>query len=283
MNSTELLTSRYWAVSLNVLRAIRAGKMVALPDVWAARGTVRASGDIGVIPIMGVLTQRGGYYGMSVESIRANLRSVIADAGVKAIVLEFDSPGGEVSGIEELATEIRQARSTKPIVAVANSLAASAAYYLTAQASEVLVTPSGEIGSVGVYAAHEDWSRAIDQMGVTVTLVSAGEGKVNGNMFEPLSDEVRGEMQSDVDRYYQMFVSAVSKGRSVSVETVRKDWKAKVYGAKEAVAIGMADAVGTLDDAVRRANAITQDRKATAASVERDAEFRQRARRLQGT
>lgn len=280
MNSTELLTSRYWAVSLNVLRAVRAGKMVALPDVWAARGATRSAGDVAVVPVMGVLTQRGGWFGMSVESIRANLRTAVADPNVKAIVFEYDSPGGEVSGIEELATEMRQARSAKPTVAVANSMAASAAYYLAAQASEVLVTPSGEIGSVGVYAAHEDWSRALDQLGVTVTLVSAGEGKVDGNMFEPLTDEVRADMQMDIDRYYQMFTSAVAKGRGVAVDQVRNEWKAKVYGAKEAVSIGMADAVGTLDDAIRRANSISQDRKATAAAVDRDVEFRTRARRL---
>jgi signal peptide peptidase SppA len=279
MNKTmgDLLNSQVWAVSLPVLRAIRAGTMVANAEYWAARGQASTQADVTVIPVMGLLTQRGGWFGMSLERVRTVFRNALAD-GSKAIVLEFDSPGGEVYGVDELATEFRQGRSVKPIVAVANSLTASAAYYLASQAEEVFVTPSGEIGSIGVYGAHEDWSKALDQFGVTVTLISAGEGKTDGNMFEPLSDEARADMQSAVDRYYGQFTSAVSKGRKVGVDTVRADWKARVYGAKDAVAIGMADAVGTLEDAIRRAASLGQARRATAAALDVSVESRMRAR-----
>lgn len=275
----DVLKSRYWAVTLPCLRAIRAGHVMASPEIWAARGTTRSAGEVTVIPIMGALTQRGSWFGMSLEGIRQTFRSALADSGVKAIVLEFDSPGGDVYGVEELATEIRQGRGTKPIVAVANALAASAAYYLASQAEEVFVTPSGEIGSIGVYGAHEDWSRALDQMGITITLISAGEGKVDGNPFEPLTDEVRAAIQSDVDRYYGMFAAAVSKGRGVNVDVVRSEWKAKVYGAKDAVKIGMATQVGTIDDAVRRAGAMARDRGKTAAALDLEVETRMIARR----
>lgn len=276
-NPNDLLQSRAWAVTLPFLKAIQARTLAAAPGVWAARGAGRSAGDIAVVPVMGLLTQRGSWYGMSIEGVRANLRNALAD-GSRAVVLEFDSPGGEVYGVDELATEIRQARGTKPIVASVNSLSASASYYLAAQADEILVTPSGEIGSVGVYAMHEDWSRALDQMGITVSFITAGEGKTDGNMFEALSDEVRAEMQADIDRYYGMFVAAVAKGRRVSVETIRAGWKAKVYGAKDAVAIGMATGVGTIEDAIRRAGALAQDRKAVTASVDVEVAVRQRAR-----
>jgi signal peptide peptidase SppA len=271
------LRSQYWATTLPHLRAIAAGQLEAQAEYWAARTAPRASGDVVVIPVLGTITQRSPWYGSSTEFLANALRAALAD-GSRAIVLEVDSPGGEVYGVDELASLIRAARATKPIVAVSNALTASAAYYLAAQADELLVTPSGEVGSIGVYGGHEDWSGALDQMGIVITLISAGEGKTDGNPFEALSDEARADMQAAVDRYYGMFASAVAKGRKVSVETVRSSWKAKVYGAKEAVAIGMADAVGTLDDAIRRAAALSTERRAVAASVDLEAERRMRAR-----
>lgn len=291
-----LLSSRMLAITLPALRALRmakdppaptakpgtwAGMNYAEPEYWAARGAPRSHGDVAVISILGALSQRPWCCGMSYDGIRSSFRSAIEDSSAKAIVLEIDSPGGEVSGVDELAREIRQARGGKPIVAVSNALAASAAYYLAAQADEILVTPSGEIGSIGVYGGHMDWSGFLDQMGIVVTLVSAGEGKTDGNPFEPLAEQARADIQADVDRYYAMFVSAVTKGRratGVTSEQVRGDWKAKVYGAKKAVEIGMADAVGTLEDAVRRAGALARDRRNTAASVDLEVEARKRQR-----
>lgn len=279
---TEMLRTRAWAVTLDYLRAVRAEKLNAAADLWAARGASRSAGEVAVIPVMGLITQRDPWFGTPIESVRSQFRAKLADSGTKAIVLEFDSPGGEVFGVDEFATEIRQSRGVKPIVAHANPMAASAAYYLASQADELVVTPSGEVGSVGVYGMHVDASRAIDQMGLTVTLISAGEGKVDGNMFEPLADEVRAEIQADVDRHYGMFVSAVAKGRrhaGVTPEKIRSEWKAKMYGARQAVELGLADSAGTLDDAVRRASAIVADRRALAASVETEVELRARARR----
>jgi signal peptide peptidase SppA len=274
----ELQRSQFWAITPHHLRAIRAGAMMAEPEIWAARGAVKGSGDVSVVPIMGVLTQRGGWFGTSVERCVQSFRQAMAD-GSKAVVLEFDTPGGEVLGIEEFATEIRQSRGSKPIVASVNSMCASAGYYLGAQADEIIVTPSGLIGSVGVYGTHADWSKALDQAGIVVTLVSAGEGKTDGNMFEPLSDEARADMQTDVDRYYGMFVSAVAKGRDVSVETVRGDWKAKLYGAKDAVTNGMATSVGTFEGAVRRALSLASGKQSAVAALDVDVETRMRLRK----
>lgn len=280
--TTHAALAQFWMIRLAELRALRAGAIAASPEIWAARGQPRAAGDVSIVPIMGSLSQRGGWYGMSYEGIRTAFRNAMAD-GSKAVVLQFDSPGGEVYGVDELASEIRAARgAAKPIVAAVDPLAASAAYYLASQADEIIVTPSGEIGSIGVYGMHEDWSRAIDEFGVTVTLVSAGEGKTDGNMFEPLSDAARADMQGAIDRYYAMFASAASKGRRVGVDVVRSQWKAKVYGAKESIDIGMADSVGTVDDAVRRAATLAQQRRAVAASVDLEVETRRRARNRVG-
>lgn len=282
----DLTTCRLWAITADYLRAIRAGRLAADAETWAARGKGRMAGEIAVIPIMGVLTQRGGWYGMSLESIRATFREKMADPSVKAIVFEYDTPGGEVFGVDELATEFRAARGVKPTVAAVNPLSASAGYYLTAQHDAIVVTPSGEIGSVGVYAMHMNWSGFLDQMGIEVSLVSAGEGKTAGNPFEALSEEARTDMQVDVDRYYGMFVSAVSKGRraaGVTPDKVRDGFKAKVYGAKKAVEIGMADAVGTLDDAIRRASQLATEQAGARALSDAHFDMRRRARDRQAT
>lgn len=215
---------------------------------------------VAVIGVIGVISQRAaqvddlsGPGGTSVERLAARFRSAVNDGNVKAIVFDVDSPGGGVYGVQELADEIRSARGSKPIVAVSNSLAASAAYWLASSADELVVTPSGEVGSIGVYSAHEDVSAALEAEGVKVTLVAAGKFKVEGNPFEPLSEEARTAIQGRVDDYYQSFVRAVAKGRGVAPDDVRKGFgQGRVVGAKQAVDEKMADRVDTLDETVRR-------------------------------
>jgi ClpP class serine protease len=119
----------------------------------------------------------------------------------------------------------------------------------------VVVTPSGEVGSIGVYAAHEDISGMLEQDGVKVTLVSAGKYKTEGNPFEPLSDEAREYIQGRVDEYAAMFHRAVAAGRGVAVERVRSEFgEGRVFGAQEGVSRGLADRVGTLDETIRKAS-----------------------------
>ena len=163
------------------------------------------AGSVAVIPMYGVISQRMGMMsqmsgGTSIDELRQSLRQALADPAVSAVVLDVDSPGGSIDGVTEFAAEIRQARAgAKPIVAQVNTLCASAAYWLAAQCSEIVITPSGEAGSIGVYAMHEDVSKAQEMEGVKTTLISAGEYKVDGNSFEPLSDTAR----SNIQREYQ--------------------------------------------------------------------------------
>ncbi|MDQ2963225.1 MAG: S49 family peptidase, partial [Pseudomonadota bacterium] len=150
------------------------------------RGAAQRAGNgaIAVLPMYGIVAQRGGGVDdvsgpgvMSTTRFAAALRAALADETIGGIVIDVDSPGGSVYGVQELADEIYAARAQKPIYAVANTLAASAAYWLGSAASEFYVTPSGEVGSIGVYAAHEDWSKALDIAGIKTTLISAGQHK----------------------------------------------------------------------------------------------------------
>lgn len=243
----------------------------------------RQSGQVQVIPLAGVVFPRGGGFladmlgGTSAERLAASLRQAANDPAVSAIVLDVDSPGGSVAGIPEATDAVRAAAQVKPVVAVANTLAASAAYWIASAATELMVTPSGEVGSIGVFAAHQDVSAALEHAGIKVSLISAGRHKTEGNPYEPLTDDARAALQARVDEVYSAFVRDVARGRGVSVDAVRGGFgEGRVVGAKAAISQGMADSVGGLDDAIRRAAHLAgQARRGPAAELE----FRQRRAR----
>jgi signal peptide peptidase SppA len=219
-----------------------------------------AGGGIAVLPLYGVVTQRGnmvddvsGPGSVSTQVFAQALRQALADDTVSQILIDIDSPGGSVYGVSELADEIAAARTLKPVVAIANSLAASAAYWLGAQADELYVTPGGEVGSIGVWQAHFDYSQALAAEGVTPTLISAGKYKVEGNPYAPLDEEAQGFMQSRVDDYYGAFTKAVARGRSIPIAQVRDGMgQGRVLGADAALAENMVDGVATFDAVLKQ-------------------------------
>jgi signal peptide peptidase SppA len=189
----------------------------------------------------------------STQKFTSALRQVLADDTVGQILIDIDSPGGSVYGVAELATEIVKARAQKPVVAVANSLAASAAYWIGCSAGEFYVTPGGEVGSIGVWQAHFDYSKALEEEGVKPTLISAGKFKVEGNPYAPLDEEAQGFMQSRVDDYYAAFTKAVAKGRGVPITQVRDGMgQGRVLGADAALAQNMVDGIASFDQVLSK-------------------------------
>lgn len=221
--------------------------------------TVSSDGIV-VLPLYGVLTQRGnmvddvsGSGCSSTQQFALALRNALEDESVKQILIDIDSPGGSVYGIAELAAEIIQARNQKPIVAVANSLAASAAYWIACCASEVYVTPGGEVGSIGVWQAHFDESEALAAAGIKPTLISAGKYKVEGNSYLPLDEEAHRFMQTRVDDYYADFTKAVAVGRNVSIAQVQNGMgQGRVLGAEAALAQNMVDGIASFNDVINK-------------------------------
>jgi signal peptide peptidase SppA len=180
---------------------------------------------------------------------------------VGTILLDIDSPGGSVAGLAEVAAEILAARDSRKVIAVADSLAASAAYWLGSQASEFIVTPSGQVGSIGIITTHEDVSGMMESAGVKITAITAGKYKGEGSPFAPLNEEAIAALQKRVDDYYGMFVNAVAKGRNVTAEAVRSGFgEGRVVGAKEAVKLGMADRVATIDNVLSKLGVATNTR-----------------------
>jgi signal peptide peptidase SppA len=230
----------------------------------AGRGTTRAKGRgvLGYVPILGAISHRGGWWGnTSSMEIVAAVEDMSRDPKVAAIILDIDSPGGTVAGTQEAADAIYAARDRKPIIAIANSLAASAAYWIGSSATKFYAAPSAEVGSIGVYAMHLDISKANDRLGIKPTYISAGKYKVEGNPDAPLTSEAKATIQRSVDAAYADFVWAVARNRGVKLSEVKGGFgEGRVVGAKEAHRLGMVDGVRALASVINIAKNLGVDR-----------------------
>ena len=211
------------------------------------------AGGIARIPIEGTLVHKLGtlypYSGMTgYDGIRALLSMALGDPDVKAIMLDIDSPGGEVAGCFDLVDAIYNARGKKPIWAVLTENAYSAAYAIASAADRIIVPRTGGTGSVGVICMHVDMSKALGSAGISVTLIHYGALKADGNEFNPLGKEALKRFQSDVDAMGELFVKTVARNRDLKTADVR-DTEAGTFLGAAGVDIGFADEVMAPDEA----------------------------------
>lgn len=224
------------------------------------------AGSVAIIPVYGVIAPRMNMFseysgGTTFQKLSQQLRAVMASEDVKTIILDIDSPGGSVAGAREFAAEVRRARTKKPLIAVGQYTMASAAYDLASACTEIVAAPSACTGSIGVYWMHDDLSEALAQVGIKRTFVSAGEGKLDGNETEALGERAKARRQATVDEMYGAFVDDVVQGRGKGMTDarVRTEWKAHAYGSAEALALGMIDAIATLDETITRVLSASKD------------------------
>jgi signal peptide peptidase SppA len=184
------------------------------------------------------------------DFVRAQLRMALADPDVSGIVFDINSNGGMAAGCEELAQEIYRSRNVKPSLAVVDSNCYSGGYYIGSAASRIVSTVSGGVGSIGVVAMHVDHSKLLEDAGVSVTFIQAGDEKTDGNAYQPLSERARERINSTVQYHYGLFTEAVSKFRGIPVEDVRAT-EARCYTPPEAQRLGLIDGVVDATDAVR--------------------------------
>jgi HK97 family phage major capsid protein len=261
-----------WAIERTKLEAmlelieLRAnGGAFSAEEVRARIGDARRTaaaphvGGVAVLPLYGVIAQRMDMLGeisggTSTQRFADAFDAALADPAVGAIVLDIDSPGGSVGGTPELAARIFQARGQGTrIVACANTLMASAAYWIGAAADEIVASPSATVGSIGVFTVHVDQSQLDAAVGLTYSIISAGKYKTEGNPHEPLSPDAAQTLQDWVDEYYAMFVTAVAQYRGVSVADVRNGYgEGRALTAKAALAAGLVDRVATLAETIQR-------------------------------
>lgn len=241
------------------------------PTLFSTRkGTPDKTGDyqiidgVAVINVGGVLVHRSrmeadSSYLLGYNDIAANLDHALQNVDAHAVLMVFDSPGGEVNGAFELADRIRAARGQKPLVAIADTTMASAAYLAASGADQIVAANISQIGSIGVVAQHVDLSRALANEGIQVTHIFAGAHKIDGTAFAPLPDAVRADVQAEINAIYDLFVKTVAANRGIPEQAVRAT-EAAVYRGDQAIAQGLADRIGATDNLLAELAALRSTR-----------------------
>lgn len=211
-----------------------------------------ASANVAIIPIQGVLTKDGpAWYGSNYDTIGRAVADAAANPDVKHIVLSVDSPGGEVTGLPETAALVAQAAKAKPVTAMVDGMSASAAYYLTSQANNIVLTPSGEVGSVGVRMMHVDVSKMLIDAGIKVTELASGDFKTEWSPYKPLSEEAIADMTPRLRSVHQDFINAVEAGRGARLTQdirERRIGEGRMFSSSDALSHGMVDSIQSSRD-----------------------------------
>ena len=258
---TPLLVARpKLEIILGVVARKLAGDTLATPppanvDAGMTGGLQNLEG-IAVIPVLGTLVRRSSYIGAasgltSYHDIESMADQAFSDPMVKAVLLEIDSSGGEAGGVFDLAQRLRALSQTsgKPLWAIADEAALSAAYAIACTADRLWLTRTAEVGSIGVVAVHVDESVADAKAGMSYTFLHAGAHKVDGHPHAPLPAPVAADIQADIEQLHTQFISLVAGFRRLTPEAIR-DTEARVYRGEAALQAGLADQIGTRAEAI---------------------------------
>lgn len=207
-------------------------------------------GPVAVLPIEGTLVHKGKWLGAwsgetSYEGIHRRVSAARSDPSVRGVVLEVDSCGGEVSGAFDCAAAIHELAAEKPTIAILTDFAYSAGYLLASAARQIILPESGGAGSIGVITMHVDYSRWLEKQGVAVTILQAGAHKSEGNPFEQLPEDVAADWRDRLGAMRELFADAVGRHRGARLsKDAALATEAACFDGADAVAAGLADAVG---------------------------------------
>lgn len=253
--NTPLMISR---AKLDTIMNVIAPRMQGEPLPFALPSEDReytlSSNGIAVIPVLGTLVRRT--IGLEAQSgltsyaaLEDRLNAALNDTSIKGLLLDIDSPGGESGGVFDLADKIYAARAIKPIWASVNEDAFSAAYAIAAAAEKIYIPRTGGVGSIGVIAMHLDESKAEEEAGLAYTAVFAGAHKNDMSSHAPLSDPARAQLQSEVGRVYGILTSTIARMRGIDQSKIAAT-EAALYFGENALTVGLADKIGTFNDAL---------------------------------
>ncbi|MFT4327938.1 MAG: S49 family peptidase, partial [Wolbachia pipientis] len=219
-----------------------------------------------IIPIHGILTKKPGafddFLGMtSYEKIQEEVEEALSNKDIETILLDIDSPGGEVNGLFDLADFIYESRAKKKILAITNDDAYSAAYAIASSAEKVFVSRTSGVGSIGVIASHIDQSGFDEKCGIKYTTIFTGKRKNDLNPHEPINSEGLKSLREEIDRLYEMFVQLIARNRNLSIEAI-KSTEAGLYFGEKAVEIGLADGM-TILSSINKNRSITMNEQTT--------------------
>lgn len=203
------------------------------------------SGKVGVIPLRGVIgkglsrleTLTGA---ADVDELDSSLDDMEDDEEVEVIIIDISSPGGTVTGVEEVAAKL--ARSKKRTIAFTDTEAASAAYWIGSAADRFVATPSATVGSIGVYMAIPDYSKAFEMQGVRMDVIKSGTLKGAGIPGTSLSDAQRADLQAQVEAIHADFKASVRGKRMLAKD---EDMEGQVFSGRQAAQKGLVTGLGT--------------------------------------
>lgn len=270
------IVSTEWAIRPDKLKEMQSiydvhmrGERIAFDKIEAildmdssGRDGYEIAGSIAIINITGVLVKRSGlfdrfFYGSgSMEHMGADFQKALIDPGVDAILFYMDTPGGTVDGTQEFASAIYEARGTKPIYVFSDGQIDSAGYWIASAADKIFISgDTAEVGSIGVVATHTDYSEQDKKYGVTITEIVAGKYKRIASQNQPLSDEGKDYIQSQVDYVYSVFVNDVARNRGVSAEDVIENMAdGRIFIGKQSIKAGLVDGVSTKEKLIEYMN-----------------------------
>jgi len=264
----ELAQQSLWGITPDMLKVIDAilqdhaeGLRLDSAEIQSRLGhklentySVRVQDGVAIIPVHGVLAKRMNLFAMisggtSTEILMSDFQDALGNDEVQSILLDIDSPGGTVDGTQALAGLIYQSRGEKPVIAFANGLMASAAYWVGSAADQIIAEETAAVGSVGVISMHYDYSEADRKEGVKRTVISSGKYKAIGNDTEPLSKEGEQYIKDRLDYLYSIFVNEVARNRGVDTKAALNMSEGKIFIGQQAMDVGLVDQIGSFDDA----------------------------------
>ncbi len=252
--SEPLAIDSRWLDRMAELLSQAASKRLVRAAIRSGKGSPQQQqpGGVVVLPLIGVVTPRGNIWtelfgGAALDALSRQFDAAVADATVKTIVLYVDSPGGSVTGVEEFAAKVFAAREQKRIIAVADGLCASAAFWIASAAGEFVAAPSSVVGSIGAIVGHFDDSKWEEKHGFETTWFTSSKFKGEGH--KPLTDGSRANYQAIVDGFHASFVAAVARNRSTTVANVEAEYgQGSIVTARVALNRGMVDRIATLQE-----------------------------------
>lgn len=179
------------------------------------------------------------------------LKEYTKDASIKAIVLRVDSPGGAVAPSQEIYAEVKKAMAKKKVVVSMGSIAASGGYYIACPASKIIANPGTLTGSIGVILEIPNIEGLMSKIGIKTEVIKSGRHKDMGSAFRGMKKEERQILQNVMDNVHEQFIKAVSEGRKMKIEEVRKIADGRILTGEQAVQSGLVDELGTLDDTIK--------------------------------
>ena len=241
---SDLFLAAYGPALDNIIRRVNNGPV---DDARRSGLAVRAVGSSAVVSIHGGMLKNDTWWGASTMQSMHAVRAAKNDTDVETIVIDFDTPGGSVDGLDQLADEIASAASVKPVIAQVSGLLASAGYYVASSATEIRAGAMDLVGSIGTKITMFDYSEMFVNMGIKPVIIDTGEHKSAGTQGTVITDSHIAEFQRIVDGYFADFRSRVMDGRGLDSAAFDAVSDGRVFFGHESASLGLIDKVSTLD------------------------------------